>query len=926
MFNENVIAKCFGRLARLTSGELLSRILLVAPLLLPVAAQPQSEPTVTLPDHVIGILPSATLLPRTPQMDQDSLTVCVMLNLSDQAGFDAFEKDFNDPTSASFHKPIKANDLTARFGPTQQAYDTVLGYLQQNGFTLAMGSANRLTITVRGTRSQVEAAFNVHINDYVLGHTTFQANDTDPSVPQSVAPLIRSIVGLSNLSRPKPASVPVPNSPMSHATAYDGALTPAGKTNTGGLPPRLDGTGQTIGLIEYDNYDDNDVKAWLKLVGLPKTMIDNVTRFPIDGGKTASNGTGTREVLLDIDAALGIAQGANIIVFVSPGGSNLATINAAIDQMNIVTGGIGGILSSSWSQCELAVPKSEAMSLDSALQTAALSGLTFFADSGDGEATCVAGVPAGDSTTDVHYPANVPHAVAVGGTMLSYGPDSSYGGETWWNSAPRGGAFGVSAYFPTPSYQDPYTSASGRSVPDISADAGAGIIMCQAAVSSTCHDVGGTSLATPTWASVWAIASQAITDAGLPSVSASGSYFYKMPTALHAPSTMTGPGNDFSHVGLGSPDIAKVAAMAVADALAVETVSPIGGSKDGGTTVTITGEGFIGVEKVTFGGVDATNVTIYSDSKLTADSPASASDQVDIQVVTPAGETAKSSKDIFLYVPQVTKVSPNFGPLSGGTIVTVTGKGFSATDTSFDLGFAPATKVTCASSTECTMVTPAWAAGTVQVWAKTAWGTSPGTTNDYFTYQSPVIKSFRPTVGPTTGNMTVNITGAGLSDQMTVNFGGAHGTGIFCGSSSTSCSVISPAAGSVGSVPLTVTDGGVTSLPASPEFTFALFPTVSAVTPNIGVLAGATVTISGTNFSTAPGGTTFTFGAQAATSLTCSSTTQCSVVVPAGNSDSSMALVPVEATVNGHTSLDAASFTYGDTPVVPVVTCSTCHI
>jgi hypothetical protein len=32
---------------------------------------------------------------------------------------------------------------------------------------------------------------------------------------------------------------------------------------------------------------------------------------------------------------------------------------------------------------------------------------------------------------------------------------------------------------------------------------------------------------------------------------------------------------------------------------------------------------------------------------------------VDIRVVTPAGKTAKSSKDVFLYVPQVTKVSPN---------------------------------------------------------------------------------------------------------------------------------------------------------------------------------------------------------------------------------------------------------------------------
>src|ERR1700676_3014995 len=155
MLIEYIIARCFGRLAKLTGSERW-KPLLVATLLLPMAAHAQAGPTVALPDHVMGILTHATPLPRTPQMDQDSLTVCVMLNLSDQSGFDAFEMDFNDPSSPNYHKTINAADLTARFGPTQEAYNTVLAYLQQNGFTLAVGSANRLTITVRGARSQVE--------------------------------------------------------------------------------------------------------------------------------------------------------------------------------------------------------------------------------------------------------------------------------------------------------------------------------------------------------------------------------------------------------------------------------------------------------------------------------------------------------------------------------------------------------------------------------------------------------------------------------------------------------------------------------------------------------------------------------------------------------------------------------------------------
>jgi hypothetical protein len=81
--------------------------------------------------------------------------------------------------------------------------------------------------------------------------------------------------------------------------------------------------------------------------------------------------------------------------------------------------------------------------------------------------------------------------------------------------------------------------------------------------------------------------------------------------------------------------------------LQVLKISPSTGPAAGGTTVTIHGTGFIGVKKVTFGGVPATDVTIYSDSKLTADSPLAPAAKVDIQVVTPAGTSATSGEDVW---------------------------------------------------------------------------------------------------------------------------------------------------------------------------------------------------------------------------------------------------------------------------------------
>ncbi len=171
------------------------------------------------------------------------------------------------------------------------------------------------------------------------------------------------------------------------------------------------------------------------------------------------------------------------MVFDAPNGTDdLTLMNAAINQMNVLTGGIGGILSFSWgSTCERSsdVSKSEMKSMDATLQLAALTGMTLFVDTADGSAICAGDVPTGE-TIGIHYPSNTPHAVAVGGTTLYYGTDSTYSYETWWYSSPTvGGSYGVSTIFPTPSYQTPFTSSSFRSVPDDApADAGNGIVIC----------------------------------------------------------------------------------------------------------------------------------------------------------------------------------------------------------------------------------------------------------------------------------------------------------------------------------------------------------------------------------------------------------------------------------------------------------------
>jgi kumamolisin len=158
---------------------------------------------VRLPGNTLN-LSQYTLLPRDPQAAIQLLSITVTLERSDQAGFDAYLDSVSDPSSPNYRHFLTPQELTDRFGPTQEAYDMVLSYLQGSGFELTDGSNDRLTLTFRATRQVTEQAFRVNINDYQAGDRTFYANDNDPGVPADIAPYILAITGLNDLGLPRP--------------------------------------------------------------------------------------------------------------------------------------------------------------------------------------------------------------------------------------------------------------------------------------------------------------------------------------------------------------------------------------------------------------------------------------------------------------------------------------------------------------------------------------------------------------------------------------------------------------------------------------------------------------------------------------------------------------------------------------------------
>src|SRR5262249_15542038 len=133
---------------------------------------------------------------------------------------------------------LSVSQIIDQYGPSQDAYDQVVSYLQSYGFSISEQSPNRLTIAAAGTRGQAERAFNLTNADYQIGDRVFYANTSNPRVPNAIGPSIQAVMGLSNLARPLPAQPTQPiarpgeevltqsltapiGSPMALATAYD---------------------------------------------------------------------------------------------------------------------------------------------------------------------------------------------------------------------------------------------------------------------------------------------------------------------------------------------------------------------------------------------------------------------------------------------------------------------------------------------------------------------------------------------------------------------------------------------------------------------------------------------------------------------------------------------------------------------------------
>ena len=480
----------------------------------PALSQAQSVMTQHMRAEVrSGIAPMVAQLPPNQVMNLD-----IVLPLRDPAGLKTLLSQLYDPASPSFHKFLTVAEFTARFGPTQEDYDSVVAYAKASGLTVTGGSRDGMEVQVKGSVSAVEYAFHVKMAIYQRssGQGTFYAPDREPTPNLHVN--LWHVSGLDNFSIPHPMLSRKSDYAAAHGIEPDAVVTHA---TTGSGPSAsflgsdmraayyggtaLTGAGQNLGLLEFVGTDLADLNTYYKNVGQTNTVP--ITLLSTDGTSTActaASGCDDTEQTLDMTQALGMAPGlASLVMYV--GSTDTAMISAMTTHNPLPT-----VIGCSWGWTP-----ADPSTLDPFFQRMAAQGQNFFAASGDSSTW---------STRNEAWPADDANVVSVGGTdLVTASAGGAWKSETAWVDS--GGGISPDK-IAIPSWQkltgvinsSNKGSTTLRSGPDVSANANFTFYTCSNQTTCLANDFGGTSFAAPMWAGFIALVNQQRASLGLSTI------------------------------------------------------------------------------------------------------------------------------------------------------------------------------------------------------------------------------------------------------------------------------------------------------------------------------------------------------------------------------------------------------------------------
>lgn len=313
-------------------------------------------------------------------------------------------------------------------------------------------------------------------------------------------------------------------------------------------PDSLLGDGQTVAII--DAYASptilSDANTWSTNRGLPQFRGSQFSQVIAPGTMNRPEVANHRRVIqdpqgwygeetLDVESVHGMAPNANVVFVGTP--NNYKDLDAGLNH--VVDHGLAHIVSNSYGFPTEALHPGFIKPFEGTIEQGVAEGIGIYFSSGDFSDNSVI---VGYSTPQ--WPASSPFVTAVGGTSLAVGASNNYLFETGWGtrtdtytsmttfkrvppgSFQSGAGGGVSCLFARPSYQSGESITAqatslcpghlGRAVPDVSAiaDPNTGYLVGQTqtfpdgTVKYSEYRLGGTSLASPIFAGLMALADQ----------------------------------------------------------------------------------------------------------------------------------------------------------------------------------------------------------------------------------------------------------------------------------------------------------------------------------------------------------------------------------------------------------------------------------
>jgi hypothetical protein len=651
------------------------------------------QPKVTLNQEAPN-LPAGTDHLGAAPADQ-VLDLDVALAGRDPAGLAQAVSAVSTPGSPDYHHYVSAAQFAAAYGPSPSAVALVSSTLRSEGLTVGTPDHGSILLPVHGTASAVSAAFGTPLEQIQTPQgSRALVNTASPEVPSSLSGLVTGVVGLNgsfsehSMLRRSPTTGAGANANQSHAAvAHTGA--PGGPCPSASLaaPPGSGiytstqlsslfglnqlfaqgrtGIGQTIAVVEFEQYSANDFQSFQNCYGL-SNPIRNVS---IDGGPGGPS-TGAGEAALDTEIAAYNAPSASLVVYEAPNKNDAQ----ALDMFNrIASDDSAQVVTTSWGSCEPLLGGGVLQSENQIFQRMAMQGQTMIAAAGDSGSEDCFDPPIGNTFAGlaVDDPGSQPDVISAGGTTLpSTGPST----QRVWNDcegtlgvgcaeqtsdgflAHGAGGGGFSAEWPKPSYQT--TANANRAVPDISYPANPSQGAVAIIFNGSWGGVGGTSVAAPTNAGLFADTNQGCyANLGMvgPNLygSAGGSNFTDITvgdndfTRNNGNQYPAGAGYDEAS-GLGTPvdQNLAIALQGGNGCPSVASVSPNTGAISGGGAITVSGGGLASATSVVFGSAGTGQIVSQSENSITVVPPnAQSALCVNVTVVNPQGISATSPAD-----------------------------------------------------------------------------------------------------------------------------------------------------------------------------------------------------------------------------------------------------------------------------------------